>query len=242
MPGLFGAVQTLLPAGAKQQIKERLGVPSVEWSLRNLRENGFLPTVMLDIGAYRGDWTLMAKRIWPEAAVLMIEADPARMPDLQAVAGSQPGVRAVQALLGAEAGTSVRFYDQESASSVLPETAKQGQHFVELPMRSLESLLDTEFATPNLIKLDVQGYELEVLKGGRKALSSAEVVLTEVNLIEIYQGAPPLGDVIDFLRAANFTPYDVCTLYRRPLDRALWQMDMIFVRDGSALLASKAYQ
>jgi hypothetical protein len=47
---------------------------------------------------------------------------------------------------------------------------------------------------------------------------------------------------MDFLRAANFTPYDVCTLYPRPLDRALWQMDMIFVRDGSALLASKAYQ
>jgi hypothetical protein len=47
---------------------------------------------------------------------------------------------------------------------------------------------------------------------------------------------------MDFLHAANFTPYDVCTLYPRPLDRALSQMDMIFVRDCSALLASKVYE
>jgi len=66
--------------------------------------------------------------------------------------------------------------------------------------------------------------------------------LLEVNLLEIYEGAPLLHEALCFMAAEGFRAYDVCTLYRRPLDHALWQMDMIFVRSDSSLVAFKRYE
>jgi len=233
----------LLPESVKRRIKDRLGVPGMESGLLNLRANGFAPNVVLDIGAYRGEWTLLCKRIWPRCSVLMLEAAPARMPELRRVAAALDGVQAREALLGADARPSVAFYEQESASSVLPESAKTDQLSTDLRMRTLdEAVADTAFVAPDFVKADVQGYELEVLKGGRQALQSAEVVLLEVNLLEIYQGAPLLHEAVCFMGNQGFRAYDVCNLYRRPLDHALWQMDMIFVRDNSRLVASKRYE
>jgi FkbM family methyltransferase len=233
----------LIPEGVKHRIKDRLGVPSMESGLLGLRANGFAPKVVLDIGAYQGEWTMLCKRIWPACSALMLEAAPARMPKLKRLASTLGGVETQQALLGPSPRPYVPFYEQESASSVLPESAKAGQYSIDLSMQTLdEAIRDTAFAAPDFLKLDVQGYELEVLKGGRKALKSAEAALLEVNLLQIYEGAPLLHEALCFMANEGFRAYNVCTLYRRPLDHALWQMDMIFVRDDSPLVGSKRYE
>ena len=70
----------------------------------------------------------------------------------------------------------------------------------------------------------------------------AEVVLTEVNFIPIYRDAPLLSDVVRFFAEAGFRAYDLATLYRRPLDGALWQTDIVFVRNASRLISSVQYE
>jgi FkbM family methyltransferase len=227
----------MIPDGIKRRIKSRLGVPSMESSLRNLRANGFTPKTVLDIGAYHGEWTTLCKSIWPDCSVLMLEAAPERLPKLQRLGSAK------QALLGASPRASVAFYEQESASSVLSESAKTNQRAIALSMQTLDEVTGgTPFAEPDFIKVDVQGYELEVLKGGPETLRSAELVVLEANLLEIYEGAPLIHEVLCFMANQGLRAYDVCTLYRRPLDGALWQLDVIFVRDGSPLVASKRYE
>jgi FkbM family methyltransferase len=183
------------------------------------------------------------KRVWPNAAILMIEGHPQRAEALRAIALHYDNVTAAQALLGCSDREDVPFYEQESASSVLPESAKQDQFSVQLPMRTLDAITrNTRFQRPDLIKLDVQGYEIEVLKGGRETLRFASVVLIEVNFLPIYRGTPLLKEVIAFLGDAEFAAYDISGLIRRPLDGALWQADFVFVRNGSALVASDRYE
>ena len=94
---------SLIPESVKRKIKDRLGVPSMEAGLLNLRANGFSPKVVLDIGAYQGEWTMLCKRIWPGCSVLMLEAAPARVPKLQQLASTMREVDARQALLGSNA-------------------------------------------------------------------------------------------------------------------------------------------
>lgn len=236
-------VKGMVPSRWKEEIKNYFGVPSVGMSLRLLRANGFHPTVVIDVGAYRGDWAKLCNEIWPDASILMIEANPERAQQLQQMKARFPGTTAEQALLGGAPQPAVPFYEQESASSVLPEAAKEQQFSFSLPMRTLDEVTSTtRFQTPDLLKLDVQGYELEVLKGGERTLKSAEAVLLEVNFIEIYQGAPLLRDVVNHLGNAGFRAYDVANLYRRPLDKSLWQADMVFLRNGSTLVSSNRYQ
>jgi hypothetical protein len=59
-------------------LKGKLQVCDMKWSLENLKRNGFVPKVIIDIGAYVGAWTEMAKGVFPNSYFLMIEAQPSK--------------------------------------------------------------------------------------------------------------------------------------------------------------------
>lgn len=242
LAGMMRQVGSFLPHRLKCCLKMALGVPNMESSLLNMKRNGFNPAVVIDVGAYSGGWTCMCKLIFPAARVLMIEPQTCKKSDLERVMAEYTDIALASVLVGPAEKAAVGFYETESASSVLPEVEKNNMPTVCLPMTTLDAVTkNTHFAHPDFIKLDVQGYELQVLEGGAAVLASAEAVLMEVNLLEIYQGAPLFNTAVRFMEDRGFQVYDVCTFFRRPYDRALWQMDVIFVRSSSALVSSKRW-
>jgi FkbM family methyltransferase len=233
----------VIPPAAKPALKSLLGIPDVEVALGRLRRVGFRPRAVVDMGAFVGDWTRIARRVFPDASVLMVEPQPDRAVTLQTLAARLPNVRFVSALLGAAAARAVTFFQNKTVSSVLQETNNASAAVaLSLPMTTLDAVVaETGFGPPDLLKLDVQGYELEVLKGAPVTLAAVEVVLMEVNLIPIYQGAPLLGETVSFMADRGFRAYDICSQIRRRLDEALWQTDMLFVRESSPLVASNSW-
>ncbi len=233
-----------LKEAVKREIVQRFELPSMEWSLGNMRRLGFRPTGVVDIGAYMGEWTMMARGIFPEAAFLMVEAQESKREVLEQVQLQDPSsVNYRIALLGAASREGVEFHQYDiapTASSVLAAQAGAPARLVKCKMETLDNMLNhAGFRRPELIKIDVQGYELEVLKGGREALATAEAIVMEVSLIELYKGNPLMPEVIAFMQERRFQCYDIPTLLRRPSDRVLWQVDMIFVKDGSPLIKDK---
>jgi len=216
---------------------------SVEWSLRNIAALGFQPRRIVDVGAYVGGWTRMAKAIFPGASVLMIEAQREREGNLRRVCDEFNGsVTYRMSLLGATHRERAPFYQLETGSSVLFEQSSIERTKVEYEMQTLDDVaVEAGFDEVDLLKLDVQGYELEVLKGASRTLSGVQVILTEVSLLGVNKGAPLLREVIEFMSSRGFRVYDICSLIRRPLDGALWQSDLLFVREGHPLLASESF-
>ena len=152
---------------------------------------------------------------------------------------SHPGLEIANTLLGPDVAGRVKFYEGDTASSVLPDANHDNSRFRMLPMTTLDDLqAQRGFPAPDFIKLDVQGYELEVLKGAVRALASAEAVQMEINLIPIYDGAPLAHDAVGYMAERGFRVYDIGDFFRRPYDKALWQMDVIFIRASSALVGS----
>jgi hypothetical protein len=98
-----------------------------------------------------------------------------------------------------------------------------------------------ELESPVFVKIDTQGYELEVLKGAQKILPKIDAILLEVAIIEINEGAPLLDEVVVFLKRLGFVTYDILEFHRRPLDGALNQIDILFVRENSPLVADKRH-
>jgi FkbM family methyltransferase len=232
----------LLPEFAKQRLKARLGAPTLEISLMRMKQSGFNSQIVIDVGAYTGEWTTTFKSIFPTAKVLMFEPQKSKQSKLSALADSDPGISFQSKLLGASSLERVKFYESETTSSVLTETTKSEQAATWLSMTTLdEATQNTEFAHPDFLKLDVQGYELEVLKGGTQALAAAQAVLMEVNLLEVIEGAPLFHETVAFMAARDFRVYDICSFIRRPCDAALWQMDVVFVKESSPLLAYKGW-
>lgn len=234
-------ISALIPDHWKRYLKTTMfEAPDTEISLRRMQHLGFNPAVVIDVGAYIGEWTRSFKRVFPRARILMVEPQPGHLNRLRAVAATFNGVELAPVLCGAREQDSVPFHMCESASSVLMESARPTVvSTISVPMTTLDKFTtDTVFARPDFIKLDVQGYELEVLRGAELVLSSSEAVLMEVNLLGILDGAPLFHESTQFMSERGFQVYDICTFFRRPYDGALWQVDVIFVRSSSTLVAS----
>lgn len=159
------------------------------------------------------------------------------------MAEKQRNLQLVSCLLGAEDRELVQFHLAETASSVLSERAHPQTVTASFPMRTVDHVVEEDCGgeAPEFLKLDVQGYELEVLKGAVGSLSSIQVILAEVNFLEIYEQVPLFGDFVSWLSERGWVAYDICSLIRRPLDRALWQADMLFVPLDSPLRQDKRY-
>jgi FkbM family methyltransferase len=207
--------------------------------LQFLKSRGFEPSFIVDIGAFQGDWSRTAHAVWPASRILMLEGNPEKISPLQQVAQDVQG-SVIHALLGQEDGIEVEFHVMESGSSVFEENSPVERLSLKQRTKSLDSLLH-DFPRPDLIKIDVQGYELEVFKGGEAALRTAEAVIIEVSLIEINQGAPLVHEVVDFMAKRGFVTYDIFELHRRPLDNSMNQIDVVFVPTESRLRADKRH-
>jgi FkbM family methyltransferase len=231
-------VKKLCPPPLKQRIKLACGAPDTGTCLTAMKRRGCHPKTAIDVGAYAGEWTILLRQLFPDTRVLMVEPQAARQERLQALTRAHEGLELAPALLGSTAAKGVTFYQAETASSVLRDPGNTAAQSTPMEMTTLDAVTrGTPFERADFLKLDVQGYELEVLKGAGQVLTSVEAVMMEVNLIAVYEGAPLADEAVAFMAARGFRVYDVCTFFRRPYDYALWQIDMVFVRATSPLMA-----
>ena len=219
-----------------------LGAPNMLAGLRLLRDRGVAPRAVIDGGACVGHWTILFQRVLPEAAILMIEPQAQHAMTLPRLCERYaPTVQFANALIGPSDWKEVEFVVLDDAiggtgSSVLPERSNVPRHTVRLPMITLDNLLDKMgFPSPDVIKLDVQGYELEVLKGATRALATAELVLLEVSIWQYNVGSPLLDEVLAWMDSSGFRMYEIFDLSRRP-NGLLVQVDILFVRKDSLLV------
>jgi FkbM family methyltransferase len=208
-------------------------VPPEELAYRRLAAKGFRPAFIFDVGAYEGNWTRLARRVFPGVPVLMVEAQQSKRPFLEQVSGELEGVRFVQALLGSASGKAVSFFEMETGSSMFPENSNVPREMTELTTSTLDEIAG-EVAAPALLKIDVQGAELEVLEGAPQSLAACEVVQLELALLPYNEGAPDLLEVLSYMREREFVPFDISG-FSRPNGIDLAQIDMLFARSSSDL-------
>lgn len=213
----------------------------LEEALRRLRARGFDPAFSVDVGAYQGEWAQLCRSVFPASKVLLVEAQEAKKPILEGVVAAGAGAFSLEmSLLGAEDGRSVGFSEMETGSSVFAESSHFARNVVEKSTARLDTLLARGgYPKVDFLKLDVQGYELEVLKGAPVALGQATAVLVEASLLPINAGCPLLPEVVTFMTAAGFRLFDFCSQLRRA-DGVLWQTDLLFLRASASILPQAA--
>lgn len=227
-------VKQYTPLRLKRGLARWAASNAMELSLARLKAKGFHPSGIVDIGAYEGEWTKLAKRIWNEAPVWMFEAQEEKIARLNGLARSLTKATCVETLLGRHNDKQVTFYAMETGSSIYPEQTAAARTERTVRMRTLDSQFSNadQLTDGIIMKIDVQGAELEVLHGASQTLRFCEFLVLECSLLEYNKGAPLIGEVLAYLDRLDYVPFDIATLMRLPSGE-LNQVDMLFCRRNS---------
>lgn len=142
--------------------------------------------VLFDVGGNVGEWTLAAKQMWPEASVHAFEPSDSHLQKFRSAAGKLDGVIVNAAALGAEQGEATLYKDAEITG--LASMTRRDLAHVGLSMDLSETIhVDTldrycaarGIAAIDLLKIDVEGHEHDVLRGGLDMLDRRQVAVVQ---------------------------------------------------------------
>ena len=183
---------------------------------------------VLDIGAFKGEWTKTFKKYFPESNVLMIEANEDHEEDLKKVGEYKI------ALLGEEDGKEVDYYKAvgkiQTGNSIYKEETTTEFKPVKKKTIRLPTLIGIN-KSYDLIKMDVQGSELDIIKGALPIINNTTLLLLEVNLYQYNKGAPLIADVMDYISKLGFKLVDIVDLLYNQDNGYLLQIDAMFKKD-----------
>ena len=205
-------------------------------ALQGLSERGYSPKVIFDVGAAVGNWTRMALEFWPAAEYFLFEALAERKPDLERLAAETGAkVNVVLGGVGKEDGPLTMGVTDSLFDSSFAYAGNQAR---QIECHRLDSLhRGGRLPKPGFLKMDVQGFELNVLEGGQEALSDCAVVLMECQFFAFCESMNTLDKTIAVMASYGFVPYEFVDFLRRPLDGAMGQCDIVFVRRGHWLVS-----
>ncbi len=177
-----------------------------------LRGLGALQTV-IDVGANVGQFTLLCRLTQPSATVHAFEPMSHAAGQFQAVFEFDPMVHLHRTALGSTPGTaeihvaaradSSSLMPQAAQSTYFPATAEVGTETIQIAR--LSDIMTAEQITgPSLLKIDVQGYEGEVLKGCADLLDRFDWIYCEASFVELYKGQPLAHEIVVWLAARGF--------------------------------------
>ena len=165
---------------------------------------------VIDVGANKGQFAVYARTRWPRARLICFEPLPAPRAKLARVTQGRAEIH--DCALGAAPGEGqMHLATREDSSSLLALGTRQKAIFgmeeqgqLRVPIQRLDACLTTPLARPSLLKIDVQGFELEVLKGATGLLPEIDAVYVEASDVELYEGQALLGEIERFLVDAGF--------------------------------------
>ena len=183
---------------------------------------------MYDVGAYQGEWTKALKKTsLKDSKFFLFEANAQNEIYLKN-SGHKYFINVLS-----DKNKEVKFFSKVHTgdSYFLEKTNFYEDTIIPKTLKTItlnEIQTKTQIPFPDFIKIDTQGSEIDILKGGNQILNNCKVILLECPIISYNIGAPQLSDYIEYLGSINYLPLDVTEIHH--LDKVLIQADIIFLK------------
>jgi len=219
---------------------------SLSGALNNLKENGLNPRTIIDVGAAFGSWSLLCSKTFQHSQYILIEGLKEYEIALQKATSNTPNASYKLCCVSDSSSLKTIFVHSDLVGSSLkkeyePHNQSSSQKRI-VPCKTLNEIcLEEHLSPPYLIKMDIQGAELEALHGASTILKHTEVIILEVSLIDCLKETPSFNQMTEELENLGFIVHDIFGHNYRPLDGALTQVDIVFIQKTSPLRKSKWY-
>jgi FkbM family methyltransferase len=192
---------------------------------------------LVDVGANRGQFALIFHKLFPQASIHSFEPleEPAQI--FKRIFSNDPNVKLYTCAIGREKTTAtIHITKDDDSSSMLPITKMQTSMFpgsIEKEKRQVtilplsQALGSAPIPPATLLKIDVQGFELDVLLGCEDILNRFSHLYIECSFVELYEGQALAHRIIAWLEQRNFVISGVHNLYYDAAGRAV-QGDFLF--------------
>lgn len=202
--------------------------------------------LVLDVGANTGQFAEELRASGYKERIVSFEPLASIHAQLcSAAKGDQNWTIADRTAIGAATGTVEIHISKKSASSSIldmlpshleaePESLYLGTESV--PVNRLDDLCALSLHDRALLKIDVQGYERQVLEGAPRVVEACRAVVSEMSLLPLYEGQVMAKELWDLLASQGFEPWSLEPGFRDPVTSRMLQLDGVFVRRGSGSL------
>ncbi len=197
---------------------------------------------VLDVGANTGQFAVQIGDRLPDATIYSFEPLADCYQKLVERMRNRPRFQAFNFALGDRNGSATMHHNEFSpSSSLLPMEDLQWQAFSytqntrqeEIEIRRLDDLAcELQLLENILVKIDVQGAEDMVIRGGTAVLSRASILVVETSFMPLYQGQMLFDGIYDLLRPMGFAFMGCEESIRNPMNGVALQADSIFIRRG----------
>ena len=205
-------------------------------------QNAGINTI-LDIGANVGQAAINFCTLFPKATVHSFEPIPDCFTQLTKVATAFPRLSIYNFALGDETGQ-IDFHQNaySPASSILTMSDEHTKSYpkttdsttISVPIRRLDDVaaeLNLSDHSRILVKIDVQGYEKNVIAGGTTVIKQARIVVVETSIVSLYEGDSSFRDLYQLLSTYGFDYHGSLEQLIDPKTGAVLQQDAIFVKN-----------
>jgi FkbM family methyltransferase len=194
---------------------------------------------IIDVGANEGQFSLACRAINPRATIIAFEPLREAADVFERVFRSDARVTLHRLALGSNASTvQIHISARRDSSSLLGIAALQTAMFPgtdevgvrDVSVKRLDEIINTDqIARPALLKIDVQGFELEVLSGATALLGSFDMIYCECSFVELYRMQPLAHTIISMLSHNGFILSGVFNTSYSQEGLAI-QADLLFVQ------------
>lgn len=208
--------------------------------VKGLKAHRCSPLTVVDIGANEGQFTRAILQTFPAAKIFAFEPLLAAAREFERHFRANDRVRFHRQACGdlaGEAEININTFSQSSSilrlaeyhRSKFPSANEIGKAAVEV-VRLDDAIRDYDFNIPALLKIDVQGYELHVLRGAKETLSRTQYVLVETCFVPMYEEEPAFEEIMKVLNDSGFRFMGPLSVLWDETKGIALQMDALFGR------------
>lgn len=214
---------------------------STKRALQRAGIRGINLDTVIDVGASDGRWSQDCMQYFPNANYFLIDANSLHTESLQKFCDEHKNAKYAIAAAGIEDGEC--FFDDTDLFGGVASAVPFGKANSETSMVSIDSVVQkNNLSAPYLIKLDTHGFEVSILKGAKKTLEKAELVIIEAYIFKLDTSeSVTFDELCRIMDSYGFRVGDFSEPMWRKKDLMLWQWDLFFFRKENPIFSDNNY-